>query len=520
MKSAELAVLEQLKTAKLTTPDLGNRFGLHISLLLPNDNKLRSLTPGKSSESSNKQSAKDRNDKPTRVKSTPRRQDQVKKKLITTQNRALTHVPSAAEMLHKETLDKLRLSRRSQLESFFKQLHSAVTVSQVVTDKQLKKASKLIAKVKSGSIQDFAGSLLVVAVEFLLEISKLKPNARLTLPQLTRLSQLASMTTSEGELDQTGNALPKAKEFTEAQAELAEAETDLRRAVSNLSIKYISVRATQELKDLRHLTYDSGCVLSALLTLFAEIDSHISVLPSFKLVESQLIENYQSYFSQPGSVINTLRNFEQLVKERKVSAEAVKRAKDYLGKTLGSDGQSTDFLKQFLQTAFRYFATVNKLPPPVPAEHKPQKPQIDRQKRQRIVRDVYSPTRTRSSRDLDLEPIEYAELSKEFHEFIKVKLQHFRASEAFSTKAQAISLAIANRKDWRQQFESLYSVSDRSAELFEDIRFRSEVLVCAEFIEVRQTSPKKIPISWNTQLAAQERERIEKTRSSVLKAAR
>jgi hypothetical protein len=176
IKSAEVAVLEQLKTVKLTTPDLGNRFGLHISLLTSNENKLRSLSPGKSSESSNKQSA---TDKLTRVKSTPHKLDQIKKKLITTQNRALTNVPSAAEMLHKETLDKLRSSRRSQLESFFKQLHTAVTVSQAITERQLKKASKLIAKVKSGSIQDFAGSLLVVAVDFLLEVSKLEPNARL-----------------------------------------------------------------------------------------------------------------------------------------------------------------------------------------------------------------------------------------------------------------------------------------------------------------------------------------------------
>jgi hypothetical protein len=85
-------------------------------------------------------------------------------------------------------------------------------------------------------------------------------------------------------VDHTGIA--KAKEITEDQAEEAEAETDLRTAVSNLSIKYISVRATQKLKELRHLTYDSGCVLSALLTLFAEVDCHISVLPSFELVES------------------------------------------------------------------------------------------------------------------------------------------------------------------------------------------------------------------------------------------
>jgi hypothetical protein len=230
-----------------------------------------------------------------------------------------------------------------------------------------------------------------------------------------------------------------------------------------------------------------------------------------------LIENYQS---QPGSVISTLRNFETLVKERKVSTEAVKRARDYLGKALGSDSQPTDLLKQFLAAALRYFTTVNRQPPSVPAEHKPQQPKIDRQKRQRMVRDAYSPTRSRLSRDLDLEPIVYAELSKEFHEFIKVKLQNFRSSEAISTKAQAVSFAIANRKDWRQQFESLYSSSDRAAEFFEDVRFRSEVLVCAEFIEVRQTSPKKIPISWNTQLMAQERERIEKKRSSVLKAAR
>lgn len=516
VKSAEDAVKEQLRsTMKLNTKDIGTRYGLHISLITP-ELKQRSLTPGKSSESSHKQSVQDRTPAtPNRFKSTPRKQEPVKKKLITTAFRGVTSVPSAAELLQKESLDKRKVSQRTQIEAYFKALQLGVSQDQGISAKLLKKTNKLLAKVKSKSIYEFAEGLFPVVVEFLVDIAKLKPNSQLSLTQLTRLSQLISLTQPTA---------PKPKqELTEDQQQLKRAATALKAATSNLSIKYITVRTMQELKELRQLTYESGCVLSALLSLFVEVDSHISVLPSFKLVESQLAETYRSYFAQPGSVISLLRTFEQLVKERKISDEAAKRAKDYLSRApteQGTEFGPTYFIKQYLEAALSYLALFNAQESQLQVlsasspDGKAVKPQLDRLARQKIVKSVYSPGRhVRTTSEKTLQPQAEGDLTKEFHEFIKIKLRNHVATDAIPAKAQAITFAVANQSRWLEQFVALYTDAEAASELFMDQRFRSEVLICAESMKSRSPATKKAAPLWNAQLVNRDRKRLDKRRT-------
>jgi hypothetical protein len=447
-------------------------------------------------------------------------------------------------MLLKETLHKRKLSQQSQVEAFFKKLQSTVTQLHLISDKQLSKAHQLLTKAKL--IEEFTGDLFPVAVELLVEISKLQPRTQLTLPQLARLSQLLSVSLPE--------VIEETHEAPEEEGEIVEAEASLRRAIANLSIKYISVRLTQELKSLRQLSYEDSCVFSGLLTLFAETDHHISVLPSFKIMESQLKDNFRSYFTQPGYVICFLRSFQQLVKSNQISAEAVKRTKDCLAKIpLTSDCEHTALLKQYLEAAVLYYEQVDRplttdsradehrpwsssdkcqspsaLPraslvgPPksqglagtASSERKLKQP-TSRPKRQEFMRNVFTPMRTRGSRDFAIEPLSEEEMTRLSKELIRIKLEHFRSAEAAPTKAQATSFAIASRQEWHSQIVCLYSNTARSDDLFTEERLRSEV--STEFREVRKPKPTRPSASWSTQVMAQERKRLERKRNLAIK---
>jgi hypothetical protein len=530
-------VAKQLPTTMPSTP--GSRYGLHISLVT---NELKPRPAVKTMETQNKQLSQERTSvTPSRFKP-PLIRDSLKeltnKRPLASEETAC--MPSTAEVLLKETLHKRKLSQQNQVEAFFKELHATVTQSHLISDKQLSVANQLLTKAKH--IEEFTGDLFPVAVELLVELSKLQPRTQLTLPQLTRLSQLLSVSLPE--------VVEEMQEAPEEEGQIVEAEASLRRAIANLSIKYISVRFTQELKSLRQLSYEDACVFSGLLTLFAEIDSHISVLPSFKIMESQLKDNYRTYFTQPGSVINSLRSFEQLVKSNQISAEAVRRTKDYLAKIpQTTDCEHTALLKQYLEAAVLYYdqatAHSNKAdqtehrplnssdkcqssraslvcPPKsqgststASSERKLKLPPALRPKRQQFVRNVYTPMRSRGSKDFAVDALSQGEMSRVFKEFIRIKLGHFRSAEVMPTKAQAMSFAIANQQEWHKQFVSLYTNTEGFDDLFTEERLRTEV--STEFIEVRKPVSTRPSASWSTQVMAQERKRLERKRNLALK---
>lgn len=254
------------------------------------------------------------------------------------------------------------------------------------------------------------------------------------------------------------------------------------------------------------------CVLSALLTLFGEADKHISVLPSFKIVESQLTDNYRSYFSQPGYVVSFLRSFEQLVKDNRISPEAVKRTKEFLNKdTDQRTTGATSLLRQYLETALRYYSLTDStegLHQSLSSVSTEPKGLKAARKRPKTVTSLNTPKRI--SRDFDVPQDFKTDLTKEFHEFIKDKLQRHKATHPTATKPQAISYALGSQKDWLQQFNAVYSNASRTGELFTSPMFKSEVLACVKTIKFPQATSNKQTMTWGTHLMQQERKRLER----------
>lgn len=230
-KSTEGVGLGHLKATKISGQV--SRFNLHeVSALYDG----RSLTPGrKACLNTNKRPLQERNAiMPSRVKSTPRKSAVQMK--MTTDLKVQMDVPSTAEMLLKEHFEKRKENQRNQIEAYYKELHSAVAKSQVITSKQIKQAAKLLVDVKPQTIQEITGSVFPVAVEFLVVISKLQPNSQLTLPQLAHLNQLLNVSLPE--------VTEETQEFPEDEQELSEVKAALHRTMSNLSIKYITVKPT------------------------------------------------------------------------------------------------------------------------------------------------------------------------------------------------------------------------------------------------------------------------------------